>query len=146
MGPCSSAAFPSVDAVLVVGFPDSLVSRDPSNQVGVLAVGDSVVLRLVHVKDSPFGESLYQYGCSQPTVTDSALTWAVSDSSVASAARLNAGEGVVRARNAGRFNTLTYVGKTPPTDQRFWNSLVVACPSGRLLTPIVVNASPRDSV
>jgi hypothetical protein len=138
LGPCATSSSQPLDISYVIGFPDSLVSKDPTNQVGVLAVGDSVVLHYVHPGPVPAGQYAYSFACGSTNVVRDSLRWAVSDSSAAAIVRPAAGTAVVRARSAGRFAVLTTVVQSAIVPPQLWIAGVVACPSGRIINSIDV--------
>src|SRR5215468_9821259 len=88
-GDCPSGSAPT-QLNAVVGLPDSLLSKDPTNQIGILTVGDSVVLRYVTSPTSPRTAAC----ASQEFVHDS-LRWGVSDSSAAAVRGSRAGIGIL---------------------------------------------------
>ena len=135
IGPCFRGPVKQVPRVaFVVGLPDSLVSTDPANQIGLLRVSDSLTLRYVMPLSGATGKTLEQWACDWPSAEPTAVRWGLSDSSVASITQVAPGAAMLRARASGRFTVLTTVSQTLPPE--FWNPYVVACPSGRELFTI----------
>src|SRR5262249_32224563 len=87
-----------VTMLLPVGFPDSLVSKDPYNQIGILAPGDSIVLRFTRATSGtdPQGPTVYQLACTSVDTLGISMRWGVSDSSIAMMTRPTATRAVVR--------------------------------------------------
>lgn len=141
MGPCQTPVQAKIDYHFAVGYPDSLVSKDPTNVIGVLNAGDAVVLRWVHMTELPAGQTLGEHACTLATDPDPALHWAVSDSSTASVVAFTGGTAVVSAKAAGRFEVLNVSAQPASTATAFWFQSLVACPSGRMLGPTVVNGA-----
>jgi hypothetical protein len=127
---CPSASPPIPVNVVVV--PDSLVSTDPTNQIGILTVGDSVVLRVVRLIAGSINAA-----CSSQEVVEDSLRWGVTDSSIATVNGSKAGMGVLYARHVGSVQLLTtslYSSLTLPG--------AIACPSGRSILTIEIVAGP----
>src|SRR4051812_47191009 len=139
LGPCGTGTG-KLEMDFVVGYPDSLVSQDPRNEVGVVTVGDSVVLRYVHAAP-PFRQYIFDWGCSQATISEPRLRWAVTDSGTANITRINNGTAVLRATRPGAFTVLTTTNSTQTLARDSWIDYIVACPSGRLINSIT--AFPR---
>ena len=70
IGPCFRGPVKQVPRVaFVVGLPDSLVSTDPANQIGLLRVSDSLTLRHVMPR-SPNSPAAAPMRCSAPAGMD----------------------------------------------------------------------------
>jgi hypothetical protein len=137
-GDCPSRSVPS-PVHGVVGFPDSLVSTDPTNQIGILTVGDSVVLRYV-----TFLPTTYAAACASQELVHDSLRWGVTDSSIATVRGSKAGIGVLHARQVGRVQLLTTSSLSPTWPPRYWVGGAIACPSGRAILTIEIVAGPRS--
>ena len=135
--PVSGSAPTQLNAV--VGFPDSLLSKDPTNQIGILTVGDSIVLRYV---TSP--TSRRTAACASQELVHDSLRWGVSDSSVATVRGSRAGIGILYARQVGRVQLRTTSSLSPTWPPQYWAPGMMACPSGTpILTIEIVAAGAR---
>lgn len=124
----------------VVGFPDSLLSKDPANQIGILTVGDSVVLRYVRSPISPRTAA-----CASQELVHDSLRWGVSDSSIATVRGSRAGIGILYARQVGRVELRTTSYLSPTWPPQYWAAGMMACPSGTPILGIEIVASrPAD--
>ena len=138
LGPCGDYSGGPIAASVIVGFPDSLVSTDPTNQVGIVRVGTTISLRYVRATSGgPSGRTLEQAACGANEVLSDTLRWAVSDSAVAAISG-GAGRATLRAVSTGTFIVLTTTIPSGTVDSRLWLPYVIACPSGRGLNVIRV--------
>lgn len=138
LGPCGSDSGPPVTVSVVVGFPDSLVSTDPTNQIGIIPAGATVSLRNVRTTISAAtGATAYETACATTDVVLDTLRWAVSDSSLATIGG-GAGRATLRALSPGTFVVLTTTIPSGAIATDLWDPYIVACPSGRILNLIHV--------